>query len=79
MIVHHVLKPTKMAQCLNCRTNMGCGCNVRKASDGRSCCTKCIAPYEQSKKNQVAVTQISSTNLTSPLVINNITSRTLKK
>ena len=29
---------------------MGCGCNKRKASDGKMCCTKCIAAYEAKLK-----------------------------
>ena len=29
-----------------CKAVLSCGCKVRKASDGASCCTMCIAAYE---------------------------------
>jgi hypothetical protein len=32
--------------CNNCRMKMGCGCNKRTASDGKSCCASCINAYE---------------------------------
>lgn len=36
--------------CNNCRMKMGCGCNKRTASDGRSCCASCINAYEAQLK-----------------------------
>lgn len=35
-----------MAKCLNCGTNMTCGCQKRKASDGKECCSHCLNAYE---------------------------------
>ena len=35
-----------MAICQNCKREMGCGCNKRTASDGKSCCSNCLASYE---------------------------------
>lgn len=35
-----------MANCLNCNKKLSCGCQQRKASDGKSCCTNCLAAYE---------------------------------
>jgi hypothetical protein len=32
--------------CGNCNASLGCGCQVRRAKDGKSCCDKCIAGYE---------------------------------
>lgn len=36
--------------CSNCSTKVGCKCSLRKASDGKMCCTKCIAAYEAKLK-----------------------------
>ena len=36
--------------CNNCRMKMGCGCNKRTASDGKSCCASCINAYEAQLK-----------------------------
>ena len=35
-----------MAQCSNCQSQLGCGCQVRKASDGASVCVNCLNAYE---------------------------------
>lgn len=35
-----------MAICNNCRTSLGCTCQIRKASDGKSCCSICLKGYE---------------------------------
>lgn len=35
-----------MAKCLNCGKSLSCGCQKKKASDGKSVCTNCIAQYE---------------------------------
>lgn len=37
-----------MAICQNCKREMGCGCNKRTASDGKACCSNCLASYEVS-------------------------------
>lgn len=36
-----------MAQCLNCKRSLSCGCQKKTASDGKSCCSNCIADYEK--------------------------------
>lgn len=36
--------------CSNCGTRMSCGCQRRTASDGKSCCSKCINTYEAKLK-----------------------------
>ena len=40
-----------MAQCNNCKRNLSCGCQKKTASDGKSCCTNCLAQYEKNLKN----------------------------
>lgn len=40
-----------MTNCPNCKSKLGCSCNLRKASNGASCCAKCIAAYENKFKN----------------------------
>lgn len=35
-----------MANCLNCSKKLSCGCQQRKASDGKACCTNCLSAYE---------------------------------
>jgi hypothetical protein len=39
-----------MATCLNCSKKLSCGCQQRKASDGKSCCTNCLSNYESKLK-----------------------------
>jgi len=39
-----------MANCLNCKKKLSCGCQQRKASDGKSCCTNCLSAYENTLK-----------------------------
>lgn len=42
-----------MAQCSNCKKNLSCGCQKKKASDGTSVCASCITSYEaQTNKNK---------------------------
>lgn len=35
-----------MAQCSNCQSQLGCSCQIRKASNGASVCANCIQAYE---------------------------------
>jgi hypothetical protein len=35
-----------MANCLNCKKSLSCGCQKRTASDGKSVCATCITKYE---------------------------------
>jgi hypothetical protein len=37
--------------CLNCKSQITCGCQKRTASDGKQVCTKCLQKYEESLKN----------------------------
>ena len=32
--------------CQNCGATHSCSCQLRKASDGKECCTNCIGIYE---------------------------------
>jgi hypothetical protein len=49
-----------MAKCNNCSANLGCSCQVRTASDGRSVCSNCVMQYE----NMLKLTQnIQNINL----------------
>ena len=32
--------------CKNCGNQITCGCQVRVASNGKSCCTSCLSTYE---------------------------------
>lgn len=34
--------------CQNCGATHGCGCQQKIASDGKSCCTSCLATYQAS-------------------------------
>lgn len=47
-----------MANCLNCRTKLSCGCQKKTASDGKSVCKSCIKSYEAGlkKKNKKTAT-----------------------
>ncbi len=31
--------------CKNCGANHSCGCAIKKAKDGKSCCTACVKDY----------------------------------
>lgn len=66
-----------MAQCQNCKANIGCGCNARRASDGKSCCQNCLANYEATLKKSARTTVNTTTTNTSP-VVNGVTSRRIK-
>jgi hypothetical protein len=39
-----------MAQCNNCKSQLGCGCQLRTASNGASVCANCIDAYERNLK-----------------------------
>lgn len=40
--------------CPNCKATHGCGCQARKAEDGKSCCSKCVDAYNKALKNKPA-------------------------
>jgi len=39
------------AVCQNCKAKLSCGCQVARASDGRSVCNNCKSGYEAQLKN----------------------------
>ena len=51
-----------MASCSNCKKNLSCGCQKRKASDGKSVCSNCITSYEASLKQRQNLATVSQTN-----------------
>jgi len=56
-----------MAVCLNCKRTLSCGCQKRKAKDGTSVCTNCIANYELKLATKVIEpTRVNTANITSP-------------
>lgn len=38
--------------CPNCDSKLSCGCQKRRASDGKDVCTNCLALYESQIVNQ---------------------------
>lgn len=38
-----------MSTCTNCGAQLSCGCQKRKASDGKSVCANCVGRYEAGK------------------------------
>lgn len=53
-----------MAICLNCKAKLTCGCQQKKASDGKSVCNNCIANYENQLKQKPGARQIKPTVIT---------------
>ena len=51
-----------MAKCSNCNKNLSCGCQKRKASDGKAVCTNCVNSYEASLKQRQTLATVSQTN-----------------
>ena len=51
-----------MATCLNCKRNLSCGCQKKKASDGASVCNNCHAKYEAGLKQKRTLATVSQTN-----------------
>ena len=45
-----------MATCSNCKKSLSCGCQKRKATDGREVCTNCIGAYERKVKTVFTAT-----------------------
>lgn len=39
-----------MSKCTNCGSKLSCGCQKRKASDGKQVCSNCISKYELNLK-----------------------------
>lgn len=40
-------------KCSNCGSKLTCGCQKRVATDGRQCCSQCVANYNNSLKKAV--------------------------
>jgi len=41
-----------MSTCPNCKKKLSCGCQKRKASNGREVCSNCLTSYEEQLKNK---------------------------
>lgn len=50
--------------CSNCNARMSCGCQKRRASDGTSCCSTCLAFYEKKLKAEKEIKSIQASNNT---------------
>jgi hypothetical protein len=50
--------------CSNCNAKMSCGCQKRRASDGTSCCSGCLAFYEKKLKAEKEMKTINPPNNT---------------
>jgi hypothetical protein len=50
--------------CSNCNARMSCGCQKRRASDGTSCCSTCLAFYEKKLKAEKEIKTINAPNNT---------------
>lgn len=48
-----------MATCLNCKKKLSCGCQQRKATDGKSVCTNCLGTYQAGLKNTRVVPPVA--------------------
>lgn len=64
-----------MANCLNCGRKLGCSCQRRTASDGKSVCASCITNYEKiivnlNKITNPTTTQKTSTTTNDPTIVN---------
>lgn len=60
-----------MSSCQNCGVKMGCSCQRKVATDGKSCCGTCIAAYEAKLKSNKASTPASQKpNSTAPTNVN---------
>lgn len=53
-----------MATCPNCKKNLSCGCQKRKASDGTIVCTNCISSYKPKPAAYVSPSPTPLPNLT---------------
>ncbi len=51
-----------MATCSNCKKNLSCGCQKRRASDGSSVCSNCLTTYEAGLQQRQTMATVSQTN-----------------
>ena len=42
-----------MSACQNCKSQLSCGCQKRKASNGTQVCANCLASYEAKLNKKV--------------------------
>lgn len=56
-----------MATCPNCNKKLSCGCQKRKASNGKMVCVNCLGSYEKKTSGSVSNTQLSSDDLNSAI------------
>ena len=50
--------------CNNCNARMSCGCQKRRASDGTSCCSGCLAFYEKKLQAEKQIKSVNAPNKT---------------
>lgn len=43
-----------MQTCSNCGSSITCSCQIRTATDGKPCCSNCVALYEQTLANNTS-------------------------
>ena len=48
--------------CNNCNARLSCGCQKRRASDGTSCCSSCLAFYEKGLQDKKSVAPTTTVN-----------------
>ena len=53
-----------MANCPNCKATLTCGCQKRKAKDGKAVCSKCLATYEAGLTQRKTITVKPQTTTT---------------
>lgn len=49
--------------CPNCNSQLSCGCQKRKASDGKEVCTNCLPFYEANLKSEPVLSADGKTNV----------------
>jgi len=59
-----------MTTCLNCGITLGCGCQKRTASNGKSACSTCLGKYEQSLKALKQAAPTTPSTGTAPTNVN---------
>jgi hypothetical protein len=51
-----------MNVCKNCQSTISCGCQIRRASDGTDCCSKCLIEVEARIGNTIPFQQETQNN-----------------
>jgi len=55
---------------MNCGTSLGCSCQKRVASDGKSVCANCISAYEVNLKKKNVIQTPQKPGSTAPTNVN---------